>query len=125
MVIRLAILEAFILITTLAYVNINANIVVKFIKKNIIAWFGIPKVFITDNGPQFTSQQISELCTKYDIELYRSTPYFPQANGQAKATNSTLPKITKKIVETTKGRDWPDHLVKALWAYQTSIKNSY
>ena len=37
MVIRLATLEAFILTRTKAHVNIKANIVVKFVKKNIIA----------------------------------------------------------------------------------------
>ena len=42
-----------------AYVNIKATFVVKFIKKNIIARFGIPKAFITDNGPQFISQQMN------------------------------------------------------------------
>ena len=49
-------LKAFILTTTnKAYINIKANIVVKFIKKNMISRFGIPKEFITNNGPQFTS----------------------------------------------------------------------
>ena len=105
-----------------AYVNIKATSVVKFIKKNIIARFGIPKAFITDNGPQFISQQMNELCTKYNIELHHSTPYYPQANGQAEATNKTLLKIIKKTVQTTKGSDWPERLVEALWAYRTSIR---
>ena len=44
MVIRLTTLEAFILTTTTeAYVNIKATMIVKFIQKNIIARFGIPK----------------------------------------------------------------------------------
>eukprot|EP00268_Persea_americana_P002470 TRINITY_DN10747_c0_g1_i6.p2 TRINITY_DN10747_c0_g1~~TRINITY_DN10747_c0_g1_i6.p2 ORF type:complete len:120 (-),score=13.51 TRINITY_DN10747_c0_g1_i6:497-856(-) len=95
---------------------------VKFIQKNIIARFGIPKVFITDNGPQFISQVMEDLYTKYGIELHHSTPYYPQENRQAEAANKTLLKIIKKTVETTKGSDWPDRLVKALWAYRTSIR---
>ena len=34
-----------------AFAKIKASTVVKFIKINIIARFGIPKVIITDNGP--------------------------------------------------------------------------
>ena len=105
-----------------AFIHIKASTVVKFIQKNIIARFGVPKVFITDNGPQFISQVMEDLCTKYGIELHHSTPYYPQANGQAEATNKTLLKIIKKTVETTKGSDWPDRLVEALWAYRTSIR---
>ena len=65
---------------------------------------------------------MNEFCTKYDIELHHSTPYYPQANGQAEATNKTLLKIIKKTVQTAKVNDWLDRLVEALWAYQTSIR---
>ena len=41
-----------------AFVEIKASTVVKFIKTNIIARFGILKVIITDNGPQFISQEL-------------------------------------------------------------------
>ena len=36
-----------------AFAEIKASIVVKFIKTNIIARFGVPKVIVIDNGPQF------------------------------------------------------------------------
>ena len=38
-----------------ALAEIKATTVVKFIKTNIIARFGIPKAIITDNRPQFIS----------------------------------------------------------------------
>ena len=38
-----------------AFAEIKATTVVKFIKTNIIARFGIPKAIVTDNGPQFVS----------------------------------------------------------------------
>ena len=38
-----------------AFAKIKASTVVKFIKTNIIARFGVPKAIVTDNGPQFIS----------------------------------------------------------------------
>lgn len=105
-----------------SFVHITANTVIRFIIKNIIARFGVPKVFVTDNGPQFTSQKMYDLCNKFNIELHHSSPYYPQGNGQAEATNKTLIKIIKKTLETPKGTDWPHRLVEALWAYRTSIR---
>src|SRR5262249_302361 len=53
--------------------------------------------------------------------LHHSSPYYPQGNGQAEATNKTLIKIIKKTCETHRHSDWPEKLVEALWAYRTSI----
>ena len=41
-----------------AFAEIKASTVVKFIKTNIIARFGVPKAIVTDNGPQFISQEL-------------------------------------------------------------------
>lgn len=35
-----------------AFVEIKASTVVKFLMKNIIARFGVPKILVTYNGPQ-------------------------------------------------------------------------
>ena len=87
MVIRLTTLVAFILTTTTeAYVNIKVTSVVKFIKNNNNNNSQVRHSQGIHNRqcPQFISQQMNELCTKYDIELHHSTPYYPQANGKLK-----------------------------------------
>eukprot|EP01018_Ginkgo_biloba_P033616 Gb_03764 [translate_table: standard] len=47
--------------------------------------------------------------------------HYPQGTGQAEASNKTLIKIIKNIVNN-KGRDWHLQLYLALWAYRTSIR---
>ena len=74
-----------------------------------------------DNGPQFVSQELQGMCERYGIQLHHSSPYYPQGNGQAEATNKTLIKILKKTCESHKFADWPEKLIDALWAYRTSI----
>ena len=41
-----------------AFAEIKAFTVVKFIKTNIIVRLGILKAIVTDNGPQFVSQEL-------------------------------------------------------------------
>ena len=62
------------------------------------------------------------MCERYDIQLHHSSPYYPQGNGQAEATNKTLIKILKKTYESNKFSNWPEKLIDALWAYRTSIR---
>ena len=104
-----------------AFAEIKASTVVKFIKTNIIARFDIPKAIVTDNRPQFIFQELQGMCDRYGIQLHHSSPYYPQGNGQAKATNKTLIKILKKTCESHKFSDWLEKLIDALWAYRTSI----
>lgn len=62
------------------------------------------------------------MCEKYNIEHYKSSPYYPQGNGQVEAINKTLIRIVEKTAKRHNASDWPKKLVKALWAYHTSIK---
>ena len=62
-----------------------------------------------------------KLTSEFLIVHIKSTPYYPQANGQAKSTNKTLCIILTKMVETSRN-DWEHKLIVALWAYQTTYK---
>eukprot|EP01018_Ginkgo_biloba_P006973 Gb_21718 [translate_table: standard] len=73
-----------------------------------------------DNGKYFKNKEVRALCDKFHIKHKWSTPYYPQGNGQAEASNKTLIKIIKKIVND-KGQNWHLQLDPALWAYRTSI----
>ena len=86
----------------------------------IIYHFEIPQDIMTDNGTPFKNQEVATLCRKFGITQYFSTRYYPQGNGQAEATNKTILKILKKIVDPV-GRDWHLQIAPTLWAYCTSI----
>jgi hypothetical protein len=49
--------------------------------------------------------------------LLNLSPYYAQANGQAKSSNKTLIKLIKKKIEE-KLRRWHEVLSEALWAYR-------
>ena len=39
----------------------DAKTVVKFLKKNIFAWFGVPRVLISDGGSHFCNSQLQKV----------------------------------------------------------------
>jgi ribonuclease HI len=95
----------------------------RFVWKNIITRFGIPRVLVSDNGSQFTSGPFREFCEQYGIRNHFSTPAYPQANGQAESSNKTLLDGIKKRLEKAKGR-WVEELPNILWTYRTTPRCS-
>uniref|UniRef100_A0A2N9E3P2 RNA-directed DNA polymerase n=1 Tax=Fagus sylvatica TaxID=28930 RepID=A0A2N9E3P2_FAGSY len=97
--------------------------VANFIREHIITRFGIPYKLITDNGTPFINKDVREVLEHYRVKHRRSTPYYPQGNGQAKATNRMLLRILSKMVFDY-GNDWKAHLADVLWAYRSSPKTA-
>ena len=83
--------------------------------------FGIPRVFVSDNGRQFDNDPFWDFCLQLGIKNHYSSPAHPQANGQVKVTNLSLLKIIKTRLEGAKGI-WPDELSSILWAYRTTAR---
>jgi transposase InsO family protein len=93
--------------------------VIEFITEHIIHRFGIPQTLAIDQGTTFVSIEVREFPELYKIKLLNSSPYYAQANGQAKSSNKTLIKLIKKKIEENPRR-WHEVLSKALWAHRTS-----
>uniref|UniRef100_A0A2N9EG78 RNA-directed DNA polymerase n=1 Tax=Fagus sylvatica TaxID=28930 RepID=A0A2N9EG78_FAGSY len=94
-----------------------------FIREHIITRFGIPHKIISDNGTPFVNKNVREVLEHYRIKHRRSTPYYPQGNGQAEATNRMLLRILSKMVFDY-GKGWSSHLADTLWAYRGSTKTA-
>ena len=60
-----------------------------------IANFGLPRVLVTDNGPQFVSHEFREFCRQNGIEHQRTPPYHPSSNGQCERMVQELKKALK------------------------------
>jgi transposase InsO family protein len=97
--------------------------VVEFIYEDMFTRFGVPLEIVIYQGTQFTSKLMRELTEKYGIKYCKYSPYHPQANGQVKYTNKVLEAILTKNVQSHH-RDWDDSLPEALWAHQTTWRNT-
>ncbi|XP_021823317.1 uncharacterized protein LOC110764618 [Prunus avium] len=103
-----------------SYRSISSAQVVEFFKKHIV---GIPETITADNGPVFASAETREYTEKMGIKLVHSTPYYPQSNGQAEASNKVIKGILEKMIEE-KPRAWHDLLLEALWAYRVTKRSA-
>ena len=69
--------------------------------RRLFAQFGNPQTLVTDNGPQFTSNDFSEFCKKNGIRHIKSPPFHPQSNGQAERFVDTFKRSFAKMKETS------------------------
>ncbi|XP_048420063.1 uncharacterized protein K02A2.6-like [Pyrus x bretschneideri] len=106
-----------------SYAELTSKEVCNFIEENIVTRFGAPETIITDNGTIFTSDRFKGYTMSFKIRLEQSTPYYAQANGQAKVSNKVLVGILEKMKEE-KPSMWHLKSNKALWAYRTSPRSA-
>ncbi|CAN6547334.1 unnamed protein product [Malus baccata var. baccata] len=99
----------------------DSKVLADFIRTNIFARFGMPRVIISDGGSHFCNRTIEALLRKYSVTHKVSTPYHPQTNGQAEVSNREIKQILEKTVGPTR-KDWSLRLDDALWAYRTAYK---
>ena len=64
--------------------------------KPIFARFGIPETLMSDNGPQYSSQEFANFAKTYNFCHITSSPHYPQSNGLAERAVQTVKKLLKE-----------------------------
>ena len=95
----------------------------RFVWKNIVTWFGVPHVLISDNNLQFDSKMFRGYCGELGITNRYSTPIYPQGNGQVEAVNKVIVNGLKKRLDDAKSK-WVEELPHVLWTYRTTPSRS-
>ena len=60
--------------------------VIDFIS-GVVRRYGVPHSIITDNGTNFTADEVKNWCANLGIKLYYTSVYHPQTNGQVEWAN--------------------------------------
>lgn len=95
--------------------DVKQTDVINFIEENIIFRFGIPETLTIDHSTVFTGKKMVQYAESRKLKLLASTPYYAQANGQAKVINKTIINLIKKRVGK-RPKNLLETLSQVLWA---------
>ena len=103
--------------------QITAHKIQHFVWKNIVSHFGIPKRLVSDNGTQFASQQLGNLCIELGVKQVFASVEHPQTNRQVESANRVLLRGLKRRLEKAKGT-WAEEVPRIVWAYDTTPQST-
>ena len=89
----------------------------------MITRFGVPQTIVSDNGPSFLGEKVTEMAIHYGIYWKTSSNYYPQGNGLAESTNKNLMRILRRMVGDN-ARTWHTLINQALWADRLTVKSA-
>ena len=89
--------------------NMTAKTTADVFFNNFVIHYGMPQRIHSDQGANFESHLIKELCTLTGIKKSRTTPYHPMGNGMCERFNRTLLNMLGTLSVEQK-KDWKSHV---------------
>ncbi|PHJ23293.1 retrovirus-related pol polyprotein from transposon [Cystoisospora suis] len=93
--------------------------VVEVLRNKWIPQHGVPRLILSDNGPQFVADVVQRLCRGIGARKLYSTPYHPKGNSVVESFMRTLKKALGALVDED-GRDWDRHLQAVALAHNST-----
>ena len=105
---------------TIALQDMTAAMVANAIIDEWIMEFGAPEVIHTDQGSNFNSKIMHDVCRLFMIEKTRTTPYHPRGNGQVERFNRVNADTLSKYC-AEKPQEWDVYLPYITFVYNTTV----
>lgn len=102
----------------------TAKATMEFLERDVFLLFGVPEALISDNGPQFTSNDFSRFLKNYGVKHWLTSAYHPQANASEAVNKSIGTAIRTYIQDQPNHRNWDEHLNHIACALNTAIHSS-
>lgn len=103
--------------------NQTAKTTARLLFDNFVCHYGFPARLHSDQGRNFESQVIKELCSIANIDKSRTTPYHPMGNGMPERFNQTLLNMLGTLEDHQKA-DWKSYVPSLVHAYNSTRHES-
>ena len=101
----------------------TAPVVANTLWEKFFVHYGFPEKILPDQGRNFESNLIAELCKLVQIKKLRTTPYRPEGNGSCERFNRNLISMIGMLPEELK-INWPQHVSTLTHAYNCTRNNA-
>jgi len=102
--------------------NGTANKIASIIEREIFCRFGAPKSILTDNGTNFRSKCLHQLCKAWGIKQKFTSPYHPQANLTERINRTLRGCLSTYIAD--KQKKWDEYLPAVALALRTAVSDT-
>ena len=103
--------------------NMEAVTVVTVLTNEMFFRFSPPERLHSDQGRQFESKLVKEVCRVLQVEKSRTSPYHPQGDGLVERYNRTLLDMLATSAKSNLN-DWERYVRAVCYAYNTSVQSS-
>lgn len=76
----------------------TSSAIIKFLKVQF-SRHGIPDVLVSDNGPQYISNEFAQFAREWEFKHVSSSPYHPKSNGKAESAVKIAKNLFKKAMQ--------------------------
>ncbi|PIK58065.1 hypothetical protein BSL78_05044 [Apostichopus japonicus] len=96
--------------------NVRSDTVVNALIK-VFARIGLPEHIIHDQGTNFMSAVMKDMCDKLHIKQINTSAYYPQTNGLTERFHGTLKNMLRSLTPSQM-KDWDVYIPHFLFAYR-------
>ena len=88
--------------------------------QRVFCYFCLPEQLHSDQGTQFKSQPMEELCDLWRVEKTHTTPYHPQSNGLVERGNRSLGDSLRTLLLRRGQEKWDLLLPQIMRAFRST-----
>ena len=103
--------------------NQEASTVAEILVKEVVSQFGVPVTIHSDQGRNFESSLIAEMCLLLGAEKTRTTPLHPESDGMVERFNRTLEAQLSMFVDKNH-RNWDTLVPLMMMAYRSAVHDT-
>ena len=100
----------------------KADRIIRILRDQVFTLVGPPERLHSDQGRNFESQILGDLCKAFQVTKSHTTPYHPMGDGLVERMNRSLLNLLRTFVQNE--GDWEQHLQLLLYIYRTTKHSS-